>query len=96
MLWRSWWPASSLDCCLTRSPVTFVGQDAARELCESIAHISSEKVLIVTDATLVEIGLIDRIIESLEAVGLRWSTYSGVEPDPTFDQVEAGWHVWPT
>jgi hypothetical protein len=71
-------------------PVTFVGAEAARELCESIAHICSDKVLIVTDATLVEIGLIDRITDSLDAVGLRWSVYSGVEPDPTFAQVEAG------
>jgi alcohol dehydrogenase class IV len=71
-------------------PVTFVGPQAARELCESIAHTCSEKVLVVTDATLVEIGLIDRITDSLDAVGLRWSVYSGVEPDPTFAQVEAG------
>ena len=71
-------------------PVTFVGTEAARELCESIAHTGSGKVLVVTDATLVEIGLIDRITDSLDAVGLHWSVYSGVEPDPTSAQVEAG------
>ena len=71
-------------------PVTFVGAGAARELCESIAHTHSGKVLVVTDATLVEIGLVDRITDSLDAVGLPWSVYSGVEPDPTFAQVEAG------
>ena len=36
-------------------PVTFIGPDASRELCESIAHISTDpsstKILIVTDAT---------------------------------------------
>ena len=71
-------------------PVTFVGTEAARELCESIAHICREKVLIVTDATLVEIGLIDRITDSLDAAGLPWSVYSGVESDPTSAQAEAG------
>jgi alcohol dehydrogenase class IV len=70
-------------------PVTIIGPEASRELCESIAHICSEKVLVVTDTTLVEIGLIDRMTDSLAAVGLGWSVYSGVEPDPTFAQVEA-------
>jgi alcohol dehydrogenase class IV len=71
-------------------PVTFVGPDASRELCESIAHTRAENVLIVTDAVLVEIGLVDRITGALEAAGLRWSIFSGVEPDPTFEQVEVG------
>ena len=71
-------------------PVTFVGPGASTELCESIAHLSSDKVLIVTDAVLVEIGLVGRITEALDAVGLPWSIYAGVEPDPTTVQVEAG------
>lgn len=71
-------------------PVTFVGVDASRELCESIAHSGSGKVLIVTDAVLVEIGLVARITDCLDTLGLPWSVYSGVEPDPTFIHVEAG------
>lgn len=71
-------------------PVTFIGPDASRELCESISHTTDEKVLIVTDTTLVEIGLIDRITAALDSVGLRWSVFSGVEPDPTFAHVVAG------
>jgi alcohol dehydrogenase len=46
--------------------------------------------LIVTDAMLVELGLVARITESLRAAGLDWSIYSGVEPDPTITQIEAG------
>ena len=71
-------------------PVTFVGPDASRELCESIGHTRAEKVLIVTDGVLVEIGLVARITEALQAAGLGWSIFAGVEPDPTFEQVEAG------
>ncbi len=78
-------------------PVTFIGPDASRELCESIAHISTDpsttpsstKILIVTDTTLVEIGLVGRITGSLDSLGLNWSIFAGVEPDPTFAQVEA-------
>ena len=54
-----------------RVPVTFVGADASRDLCESIAHTHAQKVLIVTDAVLVEIGLIDRVTESLRAAGMK-------------------------
>ncbi|MDP6978470.1 MAG: iron-containing alcohol dehydrogenase [Myxococcota bacterium] len=72
-------------------PVTFIGPQALTELTESIAHAGPDKVLIVTDGVLVEIGLIDRVTEALHAAGLGWSIYSGVEPDPTLDQVEAGY-----
>lgn len=73
-----------------RIPVTFIGPDASRDLCESISHLGAGKVLIVTDAVLVEIGLVGRITDSLTASGVSWSIYSGVEPDPTFAQVDAG------
>ncbi len=71
-------------------PVTFIGTQSSDELCKSIGHVCPGKVLVVTDAVLVEIGLIARVTESLRAAGLDWSVYSGVEPDPTTAQVEAG------
>ncbi|MGH0036407.1 MAG: iron-containing alcohol dehydrogenase [Myxococcota bacterium] len=71
-------------------PVTFVGEHATRELCDSIAQLGVSKVLIVTDAGLVDVGLVGRVTDALDAAGVRHSVYSGVEPDPTFDQAEAG------
>ena len=73
-----------------RVPVTFVGANAAAELCEAIAQSGTGKVLLVTDQVLVDLGLVGRITAALDKVGLAHSTYSGVEPDPTTDQVEAG------
>jgi len=73
-----------------RIPVTFVGAEATRDLCESIAQAGHRRVLVVTDAGLVRIGLVERVTGALTAAGVRWSVYSGVEPDPTFAQVEAG------
>jgi alcohol dehydrogenase class IV len=73
-----------------RIPVTFIGPEASRDLCESISHLRPGKVLIVSDAVLVGLGLVGRITTSLDAVGVAWSLYSGVESDPTLDQVEAG------
>lgn len=71
-------------------PVTFIGPDASRDLCNSIAQSGSRKLLIVTDRGLVEIGIVARIAGHLEAAGVTSAVYDGVEPDPTFDQVEAG------
>ncbi len=73
-----------------RVPVTFVGDDAVRELSGSIADMGIEKVLIVTDAMLVDVGIVDRVTKSLGEAGVSSSVYSGVEPDPTVDHVEAG------
>ena len=73
-----------------RVPVTFVGADATRELCDAIASLGLSKVLVVTDAGLVEIGIAARVTDALTAAGVKCAVYSGVEPDPTFPQVEAG------
>ncbi len=73
-----------------RIPVTFVGGDAVGELCESIGHRGLRKALVVTDAGLVKIGLVDRVTDALTAAGVEWSVYANVEPDPTFTQVEGG------
>jgi len=53
-----------------RVPVTFVGADAAAELCEAIAQSGTGKVLLVTDQVLVDLGLVGRITAALDKVGL--------------------------
>jgi alcohol dehydrogenase len=73
-----------------RTPVTFVGVDATRELCGAIADLGLAKLLVVTDEGLVEVGVAARVTDALTAAGVKWSLYSGVEPDPTFAQVDAG------
>ncbi len=73
-----------------RMPLTFVGSDAVRELAASVADLDIGKVLIVTDAMLVQVGVVERVTRLLDDAGVRYAIYSGVEPDPTFDHVEAG------
>ncbi|TFH23330.1 MAG: iron-containing alcohol dehydrogenase [Myxococcales bacterium] len=73
-----------------RVPVTFIGPDSSRDLCFSIAQSGRKKLLIVTDAGLVQLGIVGRITDHLDAAGAAWTVYDGVEPDPTFPQVEAG------
>ncbi len=67
-----------------------MGEAAAGELCDAIAQSGARKVLVVTDAVLKEIGILGLITEALGGAGLAFAIYDGVEPDPTFAQVEAG------
>jgi len=73
-----------------RVPVTFVGSEATRELCDAIGSFGLRQVLVVTDAGLVDVGIAARVTDALTAAGVKWVLYSGVEPDPTFTQVDAG------
>lgn len=73
-----------------RVPRTFTGPGSALELCDAIAATGAAKVLLVTDATMVQIGLVQPLQDRLTALGLSVVTYDGVKPDPTIAQIEAG------
>jgi alcohol dehydrogenase class IV len=71
-------------------PVTFVGSDAVSQLCQGIAQTGHKKVLVVTDAVLVKLGIVEKITGRLGEAGIEWCVYDGVLPDPTFDQIDEG------
>lgn len=48
------------------------------------------RALLITDPYLAEHGPVGRIVEQLESAGVRTATYSGVQADPTNDNVTAG------
>ena len=71
-------------------PTLFSGADASLELCDAISHLGIQKLLLVTDKVLVEIGLLKDIEARLAKHGIKVVIYDGILPDPTYDQVEAG------
>jgi len=71
-------------------PTLFTGAGSSLDLCSAIGHMGTRKVLIVTDAGLVKIGLLDDIQKRLTESGVEVVVYDGIEPDPTFDQIEKG------
>ena len=77
-----------------RIPETYRGTGAAMQLCEAIASSGAKKVLLVTDAMLVELGLVKPIQDKLEALGVGVVTYDGVKPDPTIEQIETGVDIY--
>ena len=73
-----------------RQPELFTGAGSSLQLCEAIAKDGHKKVLIVTDAMLVELGLIKPMQEKLTELGVEHVVYAGVKPDPTIQQIESG------
>ena len=73
-------------------PETFVGADTALVLCRKIAE-THERVLLVTDPSLVSLGLVDGCINALRSQGVTVKVFSEVEPDPSFALIERGLEV---
>jgi len=73
-----------------RKPMMLLGPGAAEHLCVAAAQFGAKKMLIVTDATLVQIGLHQTMIDTLNDNGVESVIYNGVEPDPSYRHVEEG------
>lgn len=73
-----------------RQPELSTGAGSSLELCGAIAKDGHKTVLIVTDAMLVELGLIKPMQDKLTELGVTSVVYDGVKPDPTIAQIEAG------
>ncbi len=71
-------------------PTLFTGPGSSLELCVSMAHMDTKKVLIVTDKVLLEIGLLKPLLEKLDSLSIAYVIYDGILPDPTNEQVNTG------
>ena len=74
-------------------PLTFEGTDSSLDLCRHIAKDGHKNILIVTDAMLVKLGLLEKMQAELDALGIRHCTFDGVEPNPKIEQIEAGFKM---
>jgi len=71
-------------------PIVLVGEGSSIKLCETISHLGVAKVLVVTDAMLVKLGLVEPLLKALADNGIESAVYDGVEPDPVWTVVEDG------
>jgi alcohol dehydrogenase class IV len=82
------WPVSRVVA--IPRPVAFVGPDSARRLCTLIGQSGVRRVMIVTDAVLVQLGLIGPIRDVLAAHGIDVAVHDAITPDPTYPVLQAG------
>jgi len=64
-----------------KSPEIVFGEGAL----EALDELEGQRALIVTDATLVELGVVHRVRTHLDKAGIETHVFDGVEPDPTVD-----------
>tara|TARA_R110002110_G_scaffold205066_5_gene416858 strand:- start:39387 stop:40586 length:1200 start_codon:yes stop_codon:yes gene_type:complete len=68
----------------------FAGPGSSAQLCRHIVRVGAQRILIVTDKPLRELGIADQALAELSAADVQLTWYDGVQPDPTYDQVAAG------
>ena len=71
-------------------PVVFVGPDSAPRLCRLIGEFGFRRVLIVTDAVLVKLGLVAPLRHALVSQGVEVALFDSILPDPTYPVVRQG------
>lgn len=71
-------------------PFVLTGADASLTLCRTIVHSGIKRIMVVTDAPLLKLGLLDPMIGMLEAAGISVRVFSEVEPDPGYELVQKG------
>ena len=72
-----------------RSPELIQGPGSIKTLPGVIRSKGIAKVLVVTDGTLMKIGLLNTLFEALDAAGVQYAVYDGVEPNPSIESIEA-------
>lgn len=82
------WPVSRVVA--IPRPAAFVGPGSARRLCATIGQSGVERVMIITDAVLNKLGLIDPLRDALAAHGIDVAVHDAITPDPTYPVLEAG------
>lgn len=74
--------------------VNLIGAGCVNEVGTRMKVLGGSKVLVVTDAGLVKMGVADKIKSILDSAGLEAVVFGGAEPNPTDHNVDAGFKVW--
>ncbi len=72
-----------------RKPELLEGAGSIKQLPALIQSLGIDKVLVVTDGTLMKIGLLDTLFAALGEAGVGYVVYDGVEPNPSIESIEA-------
>lgn len=70
------------------------GEGAVQNLGEHVKAFKSKKPLLVSDAGVINAGLLAKAIDALEASGLPSATYADIEPNPTDISITHGVEVY--
>ena len=71
-------------------PETLEGAGAVKQLPDLIRKKGYNKVLVVTDKVLMDLGLPKGMLDAMDAAGIEYVIYDGVQPNPTDRNVNEG------
>jgi alcohol dehydrogenase class IV len=69
-----------------RSPEIVFGQDAL----DHLTHLSGKKAFIVTDPTMEQLGVVNKVQEKLELAGISSEVFSDLEAEPAIETIQRG------
>ena len=69
---------------------SYFGKGAREELAPEIKNRGFKKAFVVTDKSLAECGVINKVTDVLEKAGIPFEVYSEVKPNPTIKNVLDG------
>lgn len=70
------------------------GEGSVKKLPKLIRARGIRKPLIVTDPVLMQIRLLDGLFAELDAIGMPYAVYDGVQPNPTIDNIESAYALF--
>lgn len=70
--------------------MSMIGPGVLQDVGAEIKALGCSKVLLVTDTVLNEIGTVKKVTDVLEAAGVAYVVFDGVQPNPTCANVNAG------
>lgn len=70
-------------------PKPFEGENPSLDMCQYIIKQKRKRILFVTSKTPVRMGLVQPLIDALEAGGVTVTVHDEIKPDPTVESIEA-------
>ena len=77
-----------------RMPEYIEGEDSVLKLPDWVKTKGISNVLVVTDNGLINIGLPAPMLGEMDKIGLKYTVFADIEPNPTSDDVEAGYQIY--
>lgn len=77
-------------------PTIIDGAGSIKKLPAIIKEKGFARVLVVTDAVLMGLHLLDSFFEALQSAGIQYYLYDQVQPNPTIDNIEAALKIYKT
>lgn len=75
-------------------PETLEGAGSIRKLPAWIKEKGFDNVLVVTDKGLMGLGMLDSMFAEMDAIGMKYTVYDGVQPNPTDINVREGLELY--